>query len=215
MADDALDDEARERFHRLLQQEAESANQPSTSKEASAPDDDPSSDEDPPEDNTLPDIPIPPEMLVEGVVNTATKKKKKREQKPKEERRPTVAWEVDIKERARDLRKKKESYRSIAKTLQVSHTNVIRWCKGKGMKKMGRHRLLQDTEEESIANYIKFRSRCFQGLKTKNQIAEEVQYLLQDSIRSTQLKGGKPSEYPFFTILYHNFINPPKDLKSA
>ena len=64
MADDALDDEARERFRRLLQQEAESANQPSTSKEDSAPDEDPSSDEDPPEDNTLPDIPIPPEWKV-------------------------------------------------------------------------------------------------------------------------------------------------------
>ena len=113
------------------------------------------------------------------------------------------------------MRKKGDSYRTIAKELDISHTNVIRWCKGKGIKKMGRHRLLQETEEESIANYIKFRSRCFQGLKTKNQIAEEVQYLLQDSVRSTKMKGGKPSEYPSFTILDHNFINPSKDLKSA
>ena len=155
---------------------------------------------DPPEDDdgTLPDLVIPPEMLADAMVRTANRPKdRKKIKRLQDKKRKIVSWDGDKKTEAKERRANNESYKEIGEALGVPKSTIIRWCQGKGEAKLGRKRLLKEKEEDSLAEYLKYRSRHFQGLKIRKAISSEVSHLLQDSERAKTMKEGGPSEYNF------------------
>ena len=209
MADGALDDEARERFRRLLQEEEEARQQPAQDEEDEENEEDEEDsetgeavidpalalDDDESDEENLPPIPPVPETpSPRPTIRVKLQKKKK-------------AWPHTMKTAAQNWKKAGKSYRDIMDLFaqeghDVPKTTIVDWVAGRGMTKLGKTALFKPKEEENLVQHINLQARLGKGFTTDRRIQNEMAKLLKHSKRASLLKKSKPSEYTVFFFIF-------------
>ena len=118
---------------------------------------------------------------------------------PKPKKKRTLGkYTTEQKDEARALRRLGWSFPKISKHLGIPRTNVVDWCKDRGLGKHGRQTLLTAEEEDQLVTYLEILQKTGRGIGER-MLRKEVGAWLQraNDDRCKHLKKGKPSEYQF------------------